>query len=78
MTRRDCLTIGAAMLSAACTPIKRTGYQGFALIATSGENALAVVDLTNFRLFKTIPLNGRPDSRDSGNSVELYFDAVYG
>ena len=60
MTRRDCLTIGAAMLSAACTPIKRTGYQGFALIATSGENALAVVDLTNFRLFKTIPLNGAP------------------
>ncbi len=60
MTRRDCLTIGAAMLSAACTPVKRTGYLGYALIATSGENALAVVDLAAFRLFKTIPLNGAP------------------
>ena len=60
MTRRDCLTIGAAMLSAACTPTKRTGYLGYALIATSGQNSLAVVDLATFRLFKTIPLNGAP------------------
>jgi DNA-binding beta-propeller fold protein YncE len=48
------------MLSAACTPIKRTGYLGYALIATSGDNSLAVVDLATFRLFKTIPLNGAP------------------
>ncbi len=60
MTRRDCLTIGAAMLSAACTPAKRTGYQGSALIATSGENSLAVVDLATFRLTKTLPLSGAP------------------
>jgi DNA-binding beta-propeller fold protein YncE len=48
------------MLSAACTPVKRTGYLGYALIATSGENALAIVDLATFRLFKTMPLNGAP------------------
>ena len=60
MTRRDCLAIGAAMLSAACTPVKRTGYLGYALIATSGENSLAVVDLATFRLSKTIPLGGAP------------------
>ncbi len=78
MTRRDCLTIGAAMLSAACTPIKRTGYLGYALIATSGDNSLAVVDLATFRLSKTIPLNGATNGRDSGSSPELCSDPVYG
>jgi DNA-binding beta-propeller fold protein YncE len=60
MTRRDCLTLGTALFSAACTPTKRTGYLGYALIATSGENSLAVVDLATFRLLKTIPLGAPP------------------
>lgn len=60
MTRRDCLTLGTALFSAACTPPKRTGYLGYALIATSGENSLAVVDLADFRLLRTIPLGAPP------------------
>jgi DNA-binding beta-propeller fold protein YncE len=60
MTRRDCLTLGTALVSGACTPAKRTGYLGYALIATSGENSLAVVDLATFRLFKSIPLGAAP------------------
>ncbi len=60
MTRRDCLWAGTALFSAACTPAKRTGYDGYALIATSGDNSLAVVDLARFRLTKTIPLGGSP------------------
>lgn len=60
MTRRDCLTLGTALFSAACTPTKRTGYLGYALISTSGENSLAVVDLATFRLLKTIPLGAPP------------------
>ena len=60
MTRRDCLTLGTALFSAACAPTKRTGYFGYALIATSGENALAVVDLATFRLMKAIPLGAPP------------------
>jgi len=60
MTRRDCLTLGTALVSVACTPAKRTGYSGYALIATSGENALAIVDLATFRLLKAIPLGAPP------------------
>jgi DNA-binding beta-propeller fold protein YncE len=62
MTRRDCLTLGTALFSAACTPAKRTGYLGYALIATSGENSLAVVDLATFRLLKTVPLGAAPSA----------------
>jgi len=60
MTRRDCLTLGTALFSVACTPAKRTGYLGYALIATSGENSLAVVDLASFRLIKAVPLSAPP------------------
>ena len=60
MNRRDYLTLGLALLSGACTRTKRTGYSGYALIATSGENSLAVVDLTNFRLLKSIALGAPP------------------
>ena len=60
MTRRDSLTLCAALFSSACTHAKRTGYSGYALIATSGENSLAVVDLATFRLLKSIPLGAPP------------------
>jgi YVTN family beta-propeller protein len=60
MTRRDWLTLSAALVSSACARAKRTGYAGYALIATSGENSLAVVDLTNFRPLKNIPLGAPP------------------
>jgi len=60
MTRRDALTLGLALFSGACTRAKRTGYSGYALIATSGESSLAVVDLTNFRLLKNIALGAAP------------------
>jgi len=60
MTRRDWLTLGTALISTACTPTRRTGYLGYALIATCGENSLAVVDLATFRLFKTVALGAAP------------------
>jgi len=60
MTRRDALTLGLALFSSACSRAKRSGYSGYALIATSGENSLAVVDLTNFRLLKNISLGAAP------------------
>jgi DNA-binding beta-propeller fold protein YncE len=60
MTRRDLLGAGVAVFSCACARAKRTGYSGYALIATSGENSLAVVDLLTFRLLKSIPLGAAP------------------
>jgi DNA-binding beta-propeller fold protein YncE len=60
MTRRDCLTLATALVSSACRRRKSRGYSGYALIATSGENSLGVVDLQDFRPLKSIPLGAPP------------------
>ena len=60
MTRRDLLTLVATTVSSACSRPKRTGYWGYALIATSGEDSLSVVDLATFRLLKSVPLKAPP------------------
>lgn len=60
MTRRDWLILSTALLPGACSRRKGAGYFGYALIATAGENSLAVVDLTAFRLLKSIPLGAPP------------------
>jgi WD40 repeat protein len=60
--RRDFLALGLAAFSSACHRRKGTGYPGYALIATAGEQALAVVDLNAFVLRDSIALNGYPSA----------------
>jgi hypothetical protein len=60
MTRRDCLILASTLISSACGRRKNRGYSGYALIATSGEKSLGVVDLQNFRPLKSIPLGAPP------------------
>ena len=60
MTRRDCLILATAPGFQRLRTPKNRGYSGYALIATSGEDSLAVVDLQNFRLLKSIPLGAPP------------------
>jgi DNA-binding beta-propeller fold protein YncE len=60
MTRRQCIAFGGIVVADACSRRKRTGYEGYALIATSGENSLAVVDLTTFKLLNPIALGAPP------------------
>ncbi len=60
MTRRDCLALSPLLLASACGRLQGSGYPGYALIATSGDNALAVVDLSVFQLLPTIPLGAPP------------------
>jgi DNA-binding beta-propeller fold protein YncE len=59
-TRREWFVLAGFALSGACGRKKGSGFPGYVLIATSGENSLAVVDLTTFRLQKPIPLGARP------------------
>ena len=56
-TRREWLALA---LLCACGRKKATGYPGYALIATAGENSIAAVDLTSFRLVKQIELGAPP------------------
>ncbi|HEY1945548.1 MAG TPA: hypothetical protein VGG97_00975 [Bryobacteraceae bacterium] len=60
MTRRDCLALAPLLISGACGRSKGSGFFGYAFIATSGDTALAVVDLTAFRLLPAIPLGAPP------------------
>ena len=60
MTRRDWFAFSGFALASGCRRKKGSGYWGYAVIATSGDNSLAVVDLTQFRLVKTIPLRSAP------------------
>jgi DNA-binding beta-propeller fold protein YncE len=60
MTRRDWLVSATFLTTAGCGRKKGTGYWGYAVIATSGDSSLSVVDLTAFRLVKTISLASPP------------------
>jgi DNA-binding beta-propeller fold protein YncE len=72
MTRRDWLATASALFTSACGRAKRSGYSGYALIATSGENSLAVVDLTTFRLIKNIRLGASPTAVIAGSLNRSY------
>ena len=61
-TRREWLAASAAALGSACTHRKASGYPGYALVATSAENSVAVVDLNRFQLTKKIELNAAPSA----------------
>lgn len=60
LTRRSYLTFAALLVLTNCRSKRRTGYPGYALIATSGETSLAVVDLLSFKLLKAVPLAASP------------------
>lgn len=62
MTRREWAALCGLMLSEGCGPKKGTGFPGYALIATSGEESIAVVDLTAFQLRKSIPVGAEPSA----------------
>jgi DNA-binding beta-propeller fold protein YncE len=59
MTRRE--WVGLLLLSS-CGRKKATGYPGYALVATAGENSVAAVDLMAFRLVKQIELGAAPSA----------------
>lgn len=60
LTRREWIAAGGCVLANACGRRKGTGYSGYALVATSGENSVAVVDLAAFRLLQSIPVGAQP------------------
>jgi YVTN family beta-propeller protein len=57
MSRREWLALAAL---AGCGRKKATGFSGYALIATAGENSVAAVDLTSFQLVNQIEVGAPP------------------
>jgi DNA-binding beta-propeller fold protein YncE len=63
ISRRQLLAasgLAAAFTTTACTRTKGTGFNGYALVANAGDNSLAAVDLTSFRLTTTLTLPAPP------------------
>src|ERR1700761_9421663 len=60
MNRREWLALSGLALAGSCRRKKGSGYVGYAVVATAGDNSLTAVDLLDFRLFKTIPLRAPP------------------
>ena len=58
INRRSFLTTAALTALSACSRSKGAGYYGYALVANLGDNSLAVVDLTTFRLISSITIPG--------------------
>jgi DNA-binding beta-propeller fold protein YncE len=59
-TRRHLFTASAALAFSACNRNKGSGYFGYALVANQGDPSVSAVDLTAFRLAKTISLRSAP------------------
>jgi DNA-binding beta-propeller fold protein YncE len=60
MNRRNWLAASGFGALSACSRSKSTGFDGYALVANSGDNSLAAIDLRVFRLVKIIGLNASP------------------
>jgi YVTN family beta-propeller protein len=59
ISRREWL---AFAVLASCAKKAATGYNGYALVATAGENSVAAVDLTSFQLVKQIEVGASPSA----------------
>jgi DNA-binding beta-propeller fold protein YncE len=62
LSRREWLAAGTAAFTGACGRKVGAGFAGYALIATSGEHDISVVDLDRFRLFKQVAVGGSPSA----------------
>jgi len=60
LTRRSLLAAGAFAVASACGGSRATGYPGYALVSTAGENCVAAVYLNSFQVAKKIALNASP------------------
>ena len=60
LNRREWLAASGLATLAACSRNRGTGYYGYALVASAGDNSLAAVDLTAFRVTGTIGLDASP------------------
>ena len=71
-TRRTWLASASLGLAASCGRRRGSGYPGYALIATAGEDSLAVVNLMEFRLEEAIPLGAAPAAVVPGDDGVSY------
>ena len=60
ITRRSWLTAAGCAFLAGCGRRYGSGFNGYALVATAGENSISVTDLANFKPLLQIPVGAAP------------------
>ncbi len=60
LNRREWLAASGLAALASCGRDKGTGFYGYGLVANAGDNSLAAVDLSTFRLAATVGLGASP------------------
>lgn len=73
LTRREYLVATGLSLAAACGRKHGAGFPGYAVIATSGDNSVSVVDLALFRLMKQVNVGSSPRAVLTGGPDETCF-----
>lgn len=66
LSRRKWLAVTASAFSVGCGREKGTGYFGYGLVANAGDNSLTAIDLTSFRVVKTLGIKGSPSQVVNG------------
>jgi len=73
VTRRTWLAAAGFTLAASCARKKVSGYPGYALVATAGENSLTAVDLLTFQVSKIVDVGASPSAVvSSGRGARNY------
>lgn len=73
LNRRELLAFGAVFLGSGCGRKRATGFPGYAVIGSAGEQSAVLVDLNTFRVVSRLPLNAAPSlvTVDSGRGYVL-------
>lgn len=61
-SRRELLAFGAALFGSGCGRKRATGFPGYAVIGSAGEQSAVLVDLNTFRVASRLPLKAAPSS----------------
>lgn len=60
VTRRHWLAAAGLAVAASCSRKKVSGYPGYALVTTGGENSLTAIDLLSFQVSKVVDVGASP------------------
>jgi DNA-binding beta-propeller fold protein YncE len=58
--RRELLALGAVFLGSGCGRKRATGFPGYAVVGSAGEQSAVLVDLNTFRVASRLPLKAAP------------------
>ena len=72
-SRRGWLAAGGLLVAQACGRQRGAAYEGYGIVATAGDKALAVIDLARFRLVDSLALGAEPTAVLASDPANLIY-----